>query len=218
MVLVKLSNRQISRCRNGHQIEISKKGVKCEGAGLSVDLALAPRNFAKLEKAKAREKGCRISLTKQEVEGSGLLDLLKKGVKGIKKGLALSKKHLGKKKTREILTEGVKAVAKFAPGPLPGLANEFADDLVNFVGDKTGAFGVPCDHCQGTGFRAAGSGFRVAGEGMKKRKSKKKTAKRTAPVVNSRNFSSLLPPSHPAMNPAKKMPDPQHMPLEILRR
>ena len=137
-VKVSLSQNQLSKIKRGQPIQISAAGLK----GGNLVLKLQPNNMKKVKRAIKNSKGVRIQLSNEEIEGSGILDLLKKGAKIVKKGFDITKKTLGKKKTRELLTQGIRAASKLAPAAVSHLADEYADDLVNWVGDKTGAFGI----------------------------------------------------------------------------
>ena len=130
-----------------------------------VELALSPKKLKTLERAKLRGKGCRLCLTDEEIEGAGLRDFFKKFAKGAKKVGKFYKEHL-KKDLGPILKRGTKAaldaglaaitVAQPELAPATAFLESEADAITDFIGDKTGAFGI-CPSCAGRGLLEGGS-------------------------------------------------------------
>lgn len=177
---VALSKNQLLKIRRGHPIQLSPKSLKGDGPEL-VSLALHPMNAAKVSKAKRLNKGCRLHLTPEEIEasGEGLKEMLQKGFKKAKEYAQTHKKEI-----RAGLTKALKESSKMVP--IPGvslLANEFADDLVNYVGDKTKAFGV--------------------------KGGKKIHTTADLPSAFTGTYNNLLNIAHPGMKQVFLLPDPQ---------
>lgn len=176
---VSLSNNQVLKVRRGHPVQLSNRALKGEGERL-VSLALNSMNAKKVAKAVRLGKGCRLQLSAEEIEssGSGLKEMLEKG---FKKAKTFTQSH--KKEIRAGLTKALKEGAKFLP--IPGatlIADKFADDLVNYVGDKTKAFGV--------------------------KGSKKVRTTADLPSAFTGTYNNLLNIQHPSMKQVFLLPDP----------
>lgn len=123
--------------------------------GAPIELMLEPENAKKLMKAQRYGKGARIQLSDAEIDGSGLFDFFKKAGRTIKKGWNAWKDSDLKKDLSAPIRKGLKGVvntaADAASAVAPGFvgdAIDFAQDrdwgdrAVDFIGDKTGAFGL----------------------------------------------------------------------------
>lgn len=186
-VRVTISKNQADKIRRGHPIQLSRSAL----SGGNIPLVLHPENHKKVMKAKRLRKGVRLQLSPSEIDasGEGLKELLEKGKKFIKEHGP---------QVRKILTKGLKkAIPAMANAINPGLApaanvlaDRFADDLVDFVGDKTGAFGLGAGVAYNTG-----SGVYI-------------------PYKLENGQQTFLNPAHPAMWPQQaNLPNPGEYPM-----
>ncbi len=97
-----------------------------------------PHKLAKrVQNAAKNKKGIRLSIAKDQMEGSGIFDFLKKAGSWIKKNVIDTPFY--QNTIRPIAKDIVKAgINTFVPTPLRGVAQQGAD----FIGDKTGGFGL----------------------------------------------------------------------------
>ncbi len=173
---IQLSQNQIKKLIKGGCCQV---GVGSIGSG--IDLKLHPMNVKRLQQAQRRNKGARLVMSQEEIDASGLKELLQKGFKAVKKYVGEEVKRRGG--TRKVLTDVLEkaipaAAAAINPKLAPvakQLADNYADDLVDFVGDRTKAFGAP------------------------PRRGRGRPRKQMA--LPSSSFSHLIGPNAPAMNP-----------------
>ena len=82
-----LSASQASKLRNGHPIQL-----KAEQIGEGDEYQLSESNVKKIVSALQKNKGCRIQLSAEEIEGCGLGKSIKKGIKKASKAVKSVKK------------------------------------------------------------------------------------------------------------------------------
>jgi len=125
-------------------------------------IMLKPRKHKKVQTSIRKNKGLVLSLEPDEIAGSGIIDNLKK--------LHRDAKPFLRRTVRRIAKEGANTLVDTASNFVPGgkmiapyahnLVNKYSDQLVNKVGDLTGAYGLPQQqyHKQtwGGSFRPAG--------------------------------------------------------------
>lgn len=149
------------RLLKGHTVQLKPEHLEGK-LGDVIDLVLDARKMKMLTKAKARGKGCRLHLTEEEIEGSGLKEFFAKVKKGLKTAGKFYKKHLKedlgpilKKGVKTALDAGVVALSAAQPELAPGLAvlnDKLGDKIVQTIGDTTGAYGMMCcPSCAGRG-------------------------------------------------------------------
>ena len=195
-VSIKLSAPQAKKLMKGKTVQL-KKGFLEDG---TVPICVSESHAKKMQQAHDKSKGYRLTLTQDEIDscmqngGEGLKEILesvKKVGRVVKKGTQAASKAIGKEKFRGMLTEGLQRGIKAVLPQAAPIANMYADDLVNYIGDKTGAYGVNPSPVE---LPAVGSSVGV------KRKSKYKLGN---------SFSQLMGAEHPAMQPiASKMSRP----------
>ena len=95
-----LSESKLKKLANGHTIQLSHSDIT--GSGLDIS-KLSTQLQKKLHSAWKRNKGTRIKLTEDEVEGAGLSHLKKQFNKSIKKGTKVAKQ------VAKVATKAVKA-------------------------------------------------------------------------------------------------------------
>lgn len=124
-------------------------------------IMLKPRKHKKVQTSIRKQKGIVLNLEPDEIQGSGIIDNLKKLHKDAKPFLRRTVRRI----TKEGANTLVDAVSNFVPGgkmisPFAhNLVNKYSDQVVNKVGDLTGAYGLPQQqyHQQfGGSFRPAG--------------------------------------------------------------
>jgi hypothetical protein len=123
--------------------------IKPESIGCGMKVHLPQDKIKKLQNAKKKNKGIKLSLSAEEklLAGEGFKDVLKKGWKGYQK---IVKPVVG-----PLIRKGLKAVVKAAlpaaavalgqPELAPAasaLANSVGDQAVDKLGDVTGAYGL----------------------------------------------------------------------------
>jgi hypothetical protein len=87
-VNIKLSPSQVKKLTMGHSINLSKQAVK----GGPYKLIVHPMVYKRLMRARKNNKGVRLMLSKAEIEGSGIMDVLKNIFEGGKKVFRVAKK------------------------------------------------------------------------------------------------------------------------------
>lgn len=148
---LKLSDNQIKKLARGQISQLNRDNVSGKKGSRNVKLYLTPMNKKKLDRARSHNKGCRLQLSKDEIEGSGLWDLIKKGAKAIKKGV---QSDFYQKNVRDKVGDVIDAAIDLAP--VPGFAQEGLKRGREWLGDRTGAFGMMesaalCPSCYGGG-------------------------------------------------------------------
>ena len=156
-ITLDLSSRQMSRLRNGHTIQ-----VKPDVVGRGMPLKLHGSKVRKLHTAARRQKGCRLDMSPEEFEASGI------SWKGFKRGVSKAAKETGKvlkvgyKGYQEYLKPtlgpairkglqtgaralGAAAAAATAQPELALVGELLARETIPYIGDKTGAFGMKED-------------------------------------------------------------------------
>lgn len=152
-LLLALTDKQLKKLAKGQVSQLNKdtvSGKTIGGGAMECSLHLKPRKKKALDKARRAGKGYRLQMDQEELKASGLLTWLKKAGKATKK---LIDSDWYQEKIKPALREGSDMLIDQAPAP------ELAKDILrtgrNWVGDKTGAFGVIggscCPTCTGSG-------------------------------------------------------------------
>ena len=144
-VKVCLTEKQFRKLKNGHNVQLSHRQL----VGQNHHLMLHHETAKKIHHAIRQKKGVRITLTPSEFEASG--EGLKEFWQGLKNGVRFVKDKiidspLYQESIRPLAKKGVKfltGLAKAVATPVIGedLAN-LAEKGINYVGDKTGAYGL----------------------------------------------------------------------------
>jgi hypothetical protein len=182
-VNIKLSPSQVKKLTMGHSINLSKQAVK----GGPYKLIVHPMVYKRLMRARKNNKGVRLMLSKAEIEGSGIMDVLKNIFEGGKKVFRVAKKvyepfkpllaPILKGAVQNVAQQGVEKLGTKSPFAAE-IAKTLTPAAIDLVGQKTGAYGM---------------------RSMRMLASKPLAA----------NYSNLLSPYHPAMNTQKvRLPDP----------
>jgi hypothetical protein len=143
MVKLRLSKAQMQKAMRGQTVQI-----KHEDIGVGHDFELHPMTVKKIMTAHKKGKGVRIILSQEEIEGSGILDFFRDIGKKIVDGAQWVKtKVIDTPFYQQTVRPVAKAVVSQAYDSVirPALPSSLGDkgkDIVNLVGDKTGAFGV----------------------------------------------------------------------------
>jgi hypothetical protein len=157
-----LSKHQVRKAAQGRPIQISAENLHKGTHTIHVH----PENHKKIQKAKRVRKGVRLHLSHHEMEGSGLFDFLRNAWNTVKNKVIDTQFY--QNTVRPIAKQGVnQLIDTFVPAPARDIAHKGAD----FVGDKTGAFGLRQHSLN------------------KKR------------VALSNNMSRMIAPEHPSFNP-----------------
>ena len=105
-----LSERQISKLRNGHTCQIAA----CNIPYVLENMALKNDNYNALVSAMKKNKGARISLDQEEIEGNGFVKnmskLAKKGKKALDKADAISERVTGTKLSDHAKKKGLEYI------------------------------------------------------------------------------------------------------------
>lgn len=131
---VHISQNQGRKALRGGSIQLSKQQLHAQP---NIELALHPLNVKKLEKALKSNKGVRLVLSQQELEGSNIWNWLKGAAKFLKEKVIDTPiyQQVAKPALRQLVNMGV----EMAP---PGLARDAARKLADEVSARTGAFGL----------------------------------------------------------------------------
>jgi hypothetical protein len=173
-VAVQLSERNMSRIRNGHTVLLKPTQLGSGSHKLQINDELAKRVGAAMKK----NKGVKIQLSAQEIEASGLRSALKRVGRAYQRSI----KPVVGPVIRDVMTQVVKkglpaaAIAMGQPelaAPAAFLADRYAAKAVNALGDATGGFGLK----------------------------KKKQKQSSSLITYDGNMSGFLPANHPALWP-----------------
>ena len=139
---VHLSKNQLDKLRRGHRIQIS--GGALDGPHR---LLVKSHNLKRIERARKANKGVRIQLDEEEIDGSGLKEILKKGWDYYQKNIKPKVSNTVRNVLTQTVEKGIPAVltALGQPElavPAAALAHKFAGKAVNYIGDHTHAFGL----------------------------------------------------------------------------
>lgn len=135
-----LSHHQIQKARRGHPIQLSA-GALHKNTHM---IHLHPENHKKVMRAKKAKKGVRIHLGEHELHASGFFDKLKDFGQKVKKGFQVVKEKVidtpfYQQTIKPLARKAVDmAIDTYVPAPYKDVAHK----AENFVGDKTGAFGL----------------------------------------------------------------------------
>lgn len=136
-VPVTLSQLQVKRLTMGHTIQLKLHQIDPEITHPH-KLILHPETAKRIRAAAKRQRGIRIALTQEEVHGSGLFDWLKQAGSWLKSNIIDTPAYqkVAKPIVRELVNS---AVENFVPA---GVARDTARKASDFVGEKSGAFGL----------------------------------------------------------------------------
>lgn len=198
-VSVDLTPRNVSRLRNGHTVQLKHSQIGSGVHKLHINDALAK----KIEAALKKQKGVKIQLSAEEIDGSGLrLKDIGRALKGAAKVYREKVRPVVAPVIRKVLTEGIKkglpaaAIALGQPqlaAPAAMIANELATPAVNALGRATGGFGVK---------KRKRTAVRLAERGMAQSAVHHSDDYTPVPMMNpvyGGSMSGFLP-GHPAMN------------------
>jgi hypothetical protein len=153
-IKIPISHDKLLKLARGHVVQISKEML---GGAISnvkpVPLMIEAKKARRIIKAMREGKGSRLQLSREEIEGSGLKDWVKKAKKGAKQAGDFYKKHLKetvapilKKGAKTALDIGLTALEVDQPELAPAIEyfkkSGLDDKLVSKVGDVTGAYGM----------------------------------------------------------------------------
>jgi len=119
-VRIQASPKQLSRLRNGHRVS-----VKPAMEGCGVNLIIDPSKYRDISKTFAKGKGKMVQLSPEEImanreiEGEGIFDTIKKGLKSI------AKSKIGKSLGKSAVDVAVGSAGKFLP---PSVAKELGKE------------------------------------------------------------------------------------------
>ncbi len=135
-----LSERQRSRLRNGHSIQI-----KPEQVGSGMPLHVNPMLHKKIMSAHRRGKGSRLQLSGSEIEASGLKETLQKAAKFYKEKIRPVAAPYLKRGAKRLLNVGKEALNTATLGALEpelqSLYDRYGDKAVEVLGRVSGAYG-----------------------------------------------------------------------------
>lgn len=136
-----LSQAQLRRLKNGHSVQ-----VKAAQIGSGVDLKLHPSIEKRLDSARRRMKGMRFQMTKDEMEASGLREVLQKVGKFYKEKVKPFAAPVLKEAARRGLKVAKEAVNTATMGALEpeiqSLYDRYGDKAIEALGKYSGAYGM----------------------------------------------------------------------------
>lgn len=136
-VALSLSPENMKKLAKGHTIQLKHSQI-APGAQHKHKLVMSKKNAMKIMRAGRNGKQVRLSLSSDEIEGSGVLDWFKKAGRFVKDKIIDTQFY--QDNLRPLARKGVDMlVDSFVPVP----ARDLARKGVDFVGDKTKAFGLP---------------------------------------------------------------------------
>lgn len=209
-----LSRTQVNKLKKGGAVQLKASQMGC-GMPLMVSAAISKRVARSMKSG----KGMRLSLTDEELQGSGIFEDIKEGFRKASKFYQKNLKPvvgpLIKKGLQAGLKAGVAAASAAQPELAPGLValeKAYGDKLVNVVGKQTGAYGLkkkaPLSEERKEQLReqlkrarevkAAKQGGSFKAAGVKKVKQEKKVKKDSVVVEN---YAKNLRVDHPAQEP-----------------
>jgi hypothetical protein len=146
-VSVSLSKSQLKKLAMGHPVQLSARAL----SGGQHTLVVHPLTHKKLMRAKRAGKGTRIMLSREEIEGSGIMDVLKGLYEGGKKVFGVAKKiyepfkpvlaPILKQATQNLAEQGISKLGAKSPFAAD-VAKQLTPGLIDLAGQKTGAFGM----------------------------------------------------------------------------
>ena len=145
-ILLDLTPHHVRRLSNGHTIQLKHHHI-----GHGVRVHLHHHKVMHIHRAHRNRRGVRINMDEHELHASGFWSKVKHGLQEGWKGYKKYVKPIVSKAIRKGLVKGIEwgapAAATFfgAPEAAPAaaqIAHLAANDLVNAVGNKTGAYGV----------------------------------------------------------------------------
>ena len=132
---VRISQNQARKSKSGKAIQLAYPQLSGDA---NIKLVLHPANAKKVKRAVRNQKGCRLILSPEEIQGSGIFDFLKNAGKWLKKNVVDTEFY--QKNVRPIARELVKTGVSMIPGPQ--LARDVATKGTEYLSEKTGAFGM----------------------------------------------------------------------------
>lgn len=144
---IQLSPAQARKLIKGHSVQLSKSAVK----GGQYTLDVHPIIYKRIMRARKSNKGVRLMLSESEVQGSGIMDVLRNILQGGKKVFGVAKKlyeplkpilaPILKQATQNLAEQGISKLG--AKSPLAAdIAKQITPGLIDLAGQKTGAFGI----------------------------------------------------------------------------
>ena len=181
-VMLNLTPAFAEKLLTGKPVMMSKTRLKKGG----VPIFLKPEHVKKITQARMKGRGCKMCLDDQELEGSGILDWLKKAgktaAKLAKAGAKVYREDIRpvvgskvKKAVRGAVDKGTDALAVAFPKvgvPLNVLDEKYGDRVVDWAGRKAGLWTEGQGFAMGGGYgmmpavMPAGMGFAYGGRGV----------------------------------------------------
>lgn len=183
-ISISLTPKQLKKLAIGHAVQLSSNSIK--GGEHKIDVH--PLTYKKIMRARKSGKGIRLMLSQDEIQGSGLLDVLKNMFEGGKKVFGVAKKvyepfkpflaPILKQATQNLAQQGISKLGEKSPFAAE-IAKQVANPAIDLVGQKTGAFGYNMSR-------------KISGGALQN------------------NYSPFLSPNHPAMQSMNRirLPDP----------
>lgn len=135
-----LKPHQFTKLKNGHMIQLAAEQLH----GNRHHIMVHPHMHQKMSHAKKRKKGVRIAMTSHEMQASGaglkeFLDKIKQGFRFVKDKIIDTPvyQQAVKPVVRQLVNTGMSMAA-----PHLGPAAPIANDIVNKIGEQTGAYGM----------------------------------------------------------------------------
>ena len=167
---VRISKNQALKAKRGKPVQLAYSQLSGDS---NIKLVLHPANAKKVQRAVRNQRGCRIILSPEEIQGSGLFDFLKNAGQWLKKNIIDTDFY--QRNIRPVARELVKTGVSMIPGPQ--LARDVATKGVEYLGEKSSAFGMPSNRRRKNptpevppppGIKSIkGSSFKLQGKGMK---------------------------------------------------
>jgi len=166
---VYVSQNQARKLVKGKPIQLSHSALS---QGHNVEMKVHPMTYKKIQRALRNKKGSRIQLSEQEIMASGILDWLKNAASWVKKNVIDTPFY--QEKIRPIARDLVKTGVSMIPGPQ--LARDVAQRGVDYLSEKSSAFGMPSNRRRKNptpevppppGIKSSAGSFRLQGKGRK---------------------------------------------------
>ena len=162
-----VSQNQARKLVKGKPIQLSHSALS---QGHNVEMKVHPMTYKKIQRALRNKKGSRIILSEQEIQASGLIDLLKKGWDWLSKNVIKTEPY------QKFVKPAVRGLIDTGVSMLP-VGQDIAKRGVEYLGEKSSAFGMPSNRRRKNptpevppppGIKSIkGSSFKLQGKGMK---------------------------------------------------
>ena len=129
---VRISKAQAHKAKRGKPGQLGYSQLSGDS---NIKLVLHPANAKKVQRAVRNQKGCRLILSPEEIEGSGLFDWLKNAGQWVKKNIIDSPFY--QQNVRPIAKQLVKSGVQMLP-----VGQDLAQKGADWLGEKSGAFGM----------------------------------------------------------------------------